>query len=129
VSGGQSFFDRAEIRDLCAWFRLWINNDDDPAFLRAVTTPKRGIGHQTLGTLGVFASQYKLSLFESLFSTLVGTPPGGRQPDEFGRYVNDLEYRARHTRRGGARFHDGLPKTSNEKHFIRRGQREAGRQR
>jgi ATP-dependent DNA helicase Rep len=52
VSGGQSFFDRAEIRDLCAWFRLWANNDDDPAFLRAVTTPKRGIGHQTLGTLG-----------------------------------------------------------------------------
>jgi ATP-dependent DNA helicase Rep len=45
VSGGQSFFDRAEIRDLCAWFRLWANNDDDPAFLRAVTTPKRGIGH------------------------------------------------------------------------------------
>ena len=39
VSGGQSFFDRAEIRDLCAWFRLWANNDDDPAFLRAVTTP------------------------------------------------------------------------------------------
>ncbi|MBC7617530.1 MAG: UvrD-helicase domain-containing protein, partial [Candidatus Saccharibacteria bacterium] len=53
VSGGQSFFDRAEIRDLCAWFRLWSNNDDDPAFLRAVTTPKRGIGHQTLGALGV----------------------------------------------------------------------------
>ena len=33
VSGGQSFFDRAEIKDLCAWFRLWVNNDDDPAFL------------------------------------------------------------------------------------------------
>ena len=54
VSGGQSFFDRAEIKDLCAWFRLWVNNDDDPAFLRAVTTPKRGIGHQTLQQLGVF---------------------------------------------------------------------------
>jgi ATP-dependent DNA helicase Rep len=45
VSGGQSFFDRAEIKDLCAWLRLLVNNDDDPAFLRAVTTPKRGIGH------------------------------------------------------------------------------------
>ena len=41
VSGGQSFFDRAEIKDLCAWLRLLLNNDDDPAFLRAVTTPKR----------------------------------------------------------------------------------------
>jgi ATP-dependent DNA helicase Rep len=52
VSGGTSFFDRAEIKDLCAWFRLWINNDDDPAFLRAITTPKRGIGHTTLGQAG-----------------------------------------------------------------------------
>lgn len=32
VSGGTSFFDRAEIKDLCAWFRLWLNPDDDPAF-------------------------------------------------------------------------------------------------
>ena len=68
VSGGTSFFDRAEIKDLCAWFRLWINNDDDPAFLRAVTTPKRGIGHQTLSQLGVFAARFKVSLFEALFS-------------------------------------------------------------
>ena len=100
VSGGQSFFDRAEIRDLCAWFRLWANNDDDPAFLRAITTPKRGIGHQTLGTLGVFASRFKLSLFESLFSSSLGAMLPNRalgSLHEFGRYVNDLEYRARQT--------------------------------
>jgi ATP-dependent DNA helicase Rep len=100
VSGGQSFFDRAEIRDLCAWFRLWVNNDDDPAFLRAVTTPKRGIGHQTLQQLGTFAGQYKLSLFEALFSNSLPSVLNARAVGslhEFGRYVNDLEYRARHT--------------------------------
>ena len=100
VSGGQSFFDRAEIRDLCAWLRLWVNNDDDPAFLRAVTTPKRGIGHQTLQSLGVFASQYKLSLFEALFSRSLASVLNARAVGslhEFGRYVNDLEFRARHT--------------------------------
>jgi ATP-dependent DNA helicase Rep len=100
VSGGQSFFDRAEIRDLCAWFRLWANNDDDPAFVRAVTTPKRGIGHQTLGTLGVYASQYKLSLFEALFSSSLGAALSAKalgSLHEFGRYVNDLQFRARHT--------------------------------
>ena len=100
VSGGQSFFDRAEIRDLCAWFRLWANNDDDPAFLRAVTTPKRGIGHQTLGTLGVYASKYKLSLFEALFSSSLGAALSTKALGtlhEFGRYMNDLEFRARHT--------------------------------
>ena len=100
VSGGQSFFDRAEIRDLCAWMRLWVNNDDDPAFLRTVTTPKRGIGHQTLASLGVFASQYKLSLFEAMFASSLGAALPARAVgslQEFGRYVNDLEFRARHT--------------------------------
>ncbi|WP_298932827.1 ATP-dependent helicase [uncultured Ramlibacter sp.] len=100
VSGGQSFFDRAEIKDLCAWFRLWINNDDDPAFLRAVTTPKRGIGHTTLQALGSFSSKYKLSLFEALFSSSLGSVLPAKAVGslhEFGRYVNDLEFRARHT--------------------------------
>ncbi len=100
VSGGQSFFDRAEVKDLCAWFRLWINNDDDPAFLRAITSPKRGIGHTTLQNLGTFASQYKLSLFEALFSpSLAAALPAKAVGSlhEFGRYVNDLEFRARQT--------------------------------
>ncbi|MDO9360329.1 MAG: 3'-5' exonuclease, partial [Polaromonas sp.] len=100
VSGGQSFFDRAEIKDLCSWLRLLSNNDDDPAFLRAVTTPKRGIGHTTLGALGVFASQYKLSLFEALFSNSLGSALPAKalaSLHEFGRYLNDLEYRAQHT--------------------------------
>jgi ATP-dependent DNA helicase Rep len=100
VSGGQSFFDRAEIKDLCAWLRLVVNNDDDPAFLRAITAPKRGIGHQTLQGLGVFAGKYKLSLFEALFSHSLASAVSSRAVaglHEFGRYVNDLEFRARHT--------------------------------
>ena len=100
VSGGQSFFDRAEIKDLCAWLRLLVNSDDDPAFLRAVSTPKRGIGTQTLTQLGEFASKWKTSLFEALFAQSLGTAISARAIGglhEFGRYVNDLEYRARHT--------------------------------
>ncbi|OGB68161.1 MAG: ATP-dependent DNA helicase Rep, partial [Burkholderiales bacterium RIFOXYC12_FULL_60_6] len=100
VSGGTSFFDRAEIKDLCAWFRLWINNNDDPAFLRAVTTPKRGIGHQTLGHLGDFATKYRVSMFEALFSSSLGAVISGKALGtlhEFGREINDLEFRARHT--------------------------------
>ena len=124
VSGGQSFFDRAEIRDLCAWFRLWANNDDDPAFLRAVTTPKRGIGHQTLGTLGVFASQYKQSLFESLFSSSLSSVLAAKAVGslhEFGRYVNDLEYRARQTEGAEAArafMTDWLRDIDYEKHLL-----------
>ena len=98
VSGGQSFFDRAEIKDLCAWLRLLVNNDDDPAFLRAITTPKRGIGHTTLTQLGSFATSHKFSLFEALFANSIGSTLSVRAVGslhEFGRYVNDMEYRAR----------------------------------
>ena len=101
VSGGQSFFDRAEIKDLCSWMRLISNNKDDPAFLRAVTTPKRGIGHQTLKQLGQFASQFKLSLFEALFTNSLSTSLSTKAIaglHEFGRMVNDLEYKAKHIR-------------------------------
>ena len=100
VSGGQSYFDRAEIKDLCAWLRLLVNQDDDPAFLRAVTTPKRGIGHQTLAKLGEFAGRWRTSLFEALFADSLGTALGAKAVGslhEFGRFVNDLEHRARHT--------------------------------
>ena len=100
VSGGQSFFDRAEIKDLCAWLRLWVNEDDDPAFLRAVTTPKRGIGHQTLAALGEFAARSRLSLFGALFSHSLSAALPARAVGslhEFGRELNELRYRAQHT--------------------------------
>jgi ATP-dependent DNA helicase Rep len=100
VSGGQSFFERAEIKDLCAWMRLWVNQDDDPAFLRAITTPKRGIGHTTLGALGEFAGKWKMSMFEALFQGSLATAVSAKALDglhEFGRYVNHLQYEARQT--------------------------------
>ena len=124
VSGGQSFFDKAEIKDLCAWFRLWINNDDDPAFLRAITSPKRGIGHQTLAQLGQFASRYKVSLFEALFASSLPSAVSSRAIHglhEFGRYVNDLQYRARHTagKEDAMRFlTDWLKDIGYEKHLY-----------
>jgi ATP-dependent DNA helicase Rep len=63
-----------------------------------VTTPKRGIGHQTLASLGEFAAKWKSSLFEALFAESLATALSRKALGsllEFGRYVNDLEYRAR----------------------------------
>ena len=100
VSGGTSFFDRAEIKDLCAWLRLWINEDDDPAFLRAITTPKRGIGHQTLAALGEFAARAHLSLFGALFAHSLPAALSARAVahlHEFGRQLDSLRQRAAHT--------------------------------
>ncbi|MFZ6777246.1 UvrD-helicase domain-containing protein [Undibacterium sp. Ji83W] len=67
ISGGQSFFDRAEIKDIIAYLRLIANEDDDPAFIRAITTPKRGVGLATLEVLGEFAGQWQCSLFAAVF--------------------------------------------------------------
>jgi ATP-dependent DNA helicase Rep len=92
--------------------------------VRAITTPKRGIGHQTLGSLGVFASQYKLSLFESLFSSSLGAVLSTKAVGslhEFGRYVNDLQFRARHTEgfeAAGSFLTDWLKEIGYEKHLY-----------
>ncbi|STZ76131.1 DNA helicase Rep [Bergeriella denitrificans] len=65
LSGGQSFFDKAEIKDVLSYIRLIANPSDDPAFLRAITTPKRGIGEATLGKLNAYAHGQECSLYEA----------------------------------------------------------------
>ena len=62
LSGGQSFFARAEIKDVMSYLRLIINPEDDSAFLRIINTPKRAIGPVTLEKLGLFAQENTLSL-------------------------------------------------------------------
>lgn len=64
LSGGQSWFARAEVKDIFAYLRLLCNETDDAAFLRAVTTPKRGIGESSLDALGHYAHQRGQSLFQ-----------------------------------------------------------------
>lgn len=63
ISGGQSFFDKAEIKDVLSYLRVMQNPDDDPAFIRAMTTPKRGVGNQSLQKLNFYANKHQISLF------------------------------------------------------------------
>lgn len=67
ISGGTSFFARAEIKDMMAYLRLVVNQDDDAAFLRIVNVPKREIGAATLEKLGQLANEKHISLFEAIF--------------------------------------------------------------
>jgi ATP-dependent DNA helicase Rep len=97
LSGGQSFFDRAEIKDLTCYLRLLANQDDDPAFIRAVTTPKRGIGGTTLEALGRAAGRRQQSLFAAVFapgidSDLAAKPLAAVR--EFAQFINRMEHRA-----------------------------------
>ena len=97
MSGGQSFFDRAEIKDLIAYLRLVANGDDDPAFIRAVTTPRRGIGQATLEALGDFSRQWNCSLFEAVFKGGIEARLTDRQLAplrDFCEFINQIESRA-----------------------------------
>jgi ATP-dependent DNA helicase Rep len=97
ISGGQSFFDKAEVRDILAYLRLIANEDDDPAFIRAATTPKRGIGQATLQTLGQYAGERKISLFEALFEQGLEPRLNVRQLEPlrtFGAFIVRVQYRA-----------------------------------
>ena len=97
VSGGTSFFERAEIKDLVAYLRLIANSDDDPAFIRAVTTPKRGIGNSTLEKLATYAGSRNISLFEAAFEGPMEEQLPSRQHEElttFCNFINRMEARA-----------------------------------
>ncbi len=97
LSGGQSFFDRAEIKDITSYLRLLANADDDPAFIRAATTPKRGIGAATLQALGQYAGERHISLFAAAFQEGFAHRVQGRQLEpllEFCRFINRMQHRA-----------------------------------
>ncbi len=97
VSGGTSFFERAEIKDLVAYLRLIANPDDDPAFIRAITTPKRGIGNTTLEKLATYAGTRNISLFEAAFENAMEQQLAPRQHEEliiFCKFINRMQVRA-----------------------------------
>jgi len=97
LSGGQSFFDKAEIKDIISYLRLLTNEDDDPAFIRAATTPKRGIGAATLQVLGTYAGERHISLFHAAFEEGFAQRVQPRQLEpllEFCHFINRLQHRA-----------------------------------
>ncbi len=63
ISGSTSFFAYAEIKDILGYLRLFVNHNDDAAFLRVINTPKREIGPTTLEKLGSYANDRHISLF------------------------------------------------------------------
>ncbi|MGV6988280.1 DNA helicase Rep [Testudinibacter sp. P80/BLE/0925] len=93
ISGGTSFFSRAEIKDMMAYLRLVVNQDDDAAFLRIVNTPKREIGTATLEKLGQLAQEKQISLFAAVFEfELIQrlTPRAYQALQHFARWIVEL---------------------------------------
>ena len=93
LSGGQSFFGRAEIKDLMSYLRLIINPEDDSAFLRIINTPKRAIGPVTLEKLGLFAQESNLSLLSAAGDqrlTMAIPKKATTQLAEFAEFINNF---------------------------------------
>jgi ATP-dependent DNA helicase Rep len=102
VTGGTSFFDRTEVKDVLAYLRVIANPDDDAAFLRIVNVPRREIGTATLEKLGAWASSRNLGLLAaSLEAGLHGVLPS--------RTVERLHGFARRMIELGDAAEDGAP--------------------
>jgi DNA helicase II / ATP-dependent DNA helicase PcrA len=76
MSGGTSFFQRAEIRDIIAYFRVINNPDDDVNLLRIINTPRRGIGKKALETLIDISQKRSESLYSAMTSLLFSADSG-----------------------------------------------------
>ena len=68
IYSGNSFFDRAEVKDMMAYLKLVVNVNDDESFKRIVNTPARGIGDTSLNALAAMAFDLKCSLFKAAYS-------------------------------------------------------------
>ncbi|HDI3282554.1 TPA: DNA helicase Rep [Vibrio cholerae] len=100
LSGGTSFFARAEIKDIMAYLRVLVNPDDDNAFLRIVNTPKREIGPATLEKLGSYANMRGKSLFTASFELGLEQHLIGRGLENLRRFTEWLVAIADNAERG-----------------------------
>lgn len=100
LSGGTSFFARAEIKDIMAYLRVLVNPDDDNAFLRIVNTPRREIGPVTLEKLGSYANMRGKSLFEASFEMGLEQHLSGRGLENLRRFTQWLVAIADQAERG-----------------------------
>ena len=77
IYGGLSFYQRKEIKDVIAYFRLAVNPNDEEAFKRVINYPARGIGQTTVARILATATQHEVSLWSVI-----------NNPEEYGLGVN-----------------------------------------
>jgi len=92
VSGGQSFFDRKEVRDMLCYLKVLANEDDDVSLLRIINTPRRGIGRTTVEKMREFAEKRRTSVFDALsqFGIAADSPAKGKQQEALRTFANQI---------------------------------------
>jgi len=93
VSGGQSMFDRKEIRDVVSYLKVIANPEDDVNFLRIINTPRRGIGRVTVEKIRKLAEEQNISLYSALALMAHSTDPQLRErtKDSLKRFYDLIE--------------------------------------
>ncbi|MDR1429891.1 MAG: exodeoxyribonuclease V subunit gamma [Spirochaetaceae bacterium] len=90
VSGGTSFFQRKEIKDIISYLRVIANSNDDVNLLRIINTPRRGIGKTTIAALNDLAKRNHNTLWDALSRVHI-SGQHSRDIDEFMNLMNFLK--------------------------------------
>jgi len=88
IIGGLRFYERMEVRDLLAYIRLSMNNNDNLALERIINVPKRSIGNVTLKKIKDFSGKQEVSVFTALTQMLKDNIFTGRTKDSLQHFVN-----------------------------------------
>lgn len=101
VIGGPRFYERMEIRDAMAYFRLVVSPTDDLAFERIVNTPKRGLGNKAQQTIQICARENGVSLVDGAAIAVEQGLIKGKGAKELGKLIADLSRWGRLTGENG----------------------------
>ncbi len=91
VIGGPRFYERLEVRDAMAYFRLAVSPDDDLAFERVVNTPKRGIGEKGMAEIQRRARAGGTTLLDAARGMLARREVGGKAAGELRAFVDGVD--------------------------------------
>ena len=93
MSGGTSFFERLEIKDIVSYLRVAANQSDDINLLRIINTPRRGIGRSTISTINETAKQNASTLWDAI--RYLQKDPAGALSDSakksLGEFIDTIE--------------------------------------
>lgn len=87
ITGGSSFFEQQEVKDIMAWCRVLCNPRDDAALLRIINVPRRGIGAESIGVISGYAKASGKSLYDSMLSNIITKDLSPKQMQAVGNFV------------------------------------------
>ena len=105
VYGGQEFYDRAEVRDIVCYLKVLANPRDEPAFLRVVNMPRRGIGDATLHAIHDICREQKLSFGNAMAEGLKSGKLHGPAADGVREFLGLMSHFRQQMRGGGLARH------------------------